>query len=124
MQLNKVNLDNNQTEKEILDILKQILKWQKLQGMKILKDLIILALDDNSKKYVYEKTGELNRDELCKQLEMSSATLSKWWKDWFNLGIIEQDGKGYSKIISLKEIGIEVPSIEIISPSKIIKNNK
>lgn len=117
MQSNNVNLDNPQKE-EVLDILKQILKWQKIQGTKILKDLIISALDDNYKKYAYEKTGELNRDELCKQLVISSATLSKWWKDWFSMGIIEQEGKGYSKLISLKDLGIEVPTIEEITSSR------
>jgi len=89
------------------EILKEILKWQKLQGMKILRELIPLLIDTDEKKKVYELTdGKNTAREINKKTGVALGTISGWWQEWHVNGIlVKEDGK-YEKIISLKELGL------------------
>ena len=98
---------NQETNK----LLSEILKWQKLQGMNILMDLVPKLLDSDEKKIVYEMTdGKNKREDIIKETGCSAGAISSWWIDWCSKGILEKiDGGRYKKIISLAEIGIAVP---------------
>lgn len=88
-------------------ILKDILKWQKLQGMKILRELIPQLLNDEKKKIVYEMTdGSTPRRQIEKAAKVAGGTISNWWNIWYSYGILIKEGKKYKKIIPLKELGM------------------
>ncbi len=94
---------------EIKQLLKEILKWQRIQGIKTLKEILYTLLDDkdNIKKIVYENTdGEKTVRDLQKISKTNISTISKWWNEWYSLGILEKKGQKYKKIISLKELSI------------------
>lgn len=98
-------MDDNNTN----EILKEILKWQILQGKEILRELIPKLLDNNDKKRVYEMTDGIRTSiEIKKVVGVSDATVSNWWNIWYSFGILEKEGRKYKKIISLKDIGIDI----------------
>ena len=100
-------------DEESKQILREILKWQRLQGFKTLKELMPSLLDNDKKKIVYEMTdGKITQSEIIKKIHMSSATITDWWKEWHAYGIIIQEGKKYQKIISLEKLGIEIPTLD------------
>lgn len=92
-------MDDNNTN----EILEEILKWQILQGKKILRELIPKLLDDKNKKIVYEMTdGENTIRDIEKKTNIDKSTISQWWNIWHSFGILEKEGRKYKKIISLK----------------------
>ncbi|MBN8585867.1 MAG: hypothetical protein J0M37_12305 [Ignavibacteria bacterium] len=91
-------------------ILNEILKWQKLQGIAIIRELIPKLLDESKKKLVYEMTdGKNSQATISKKTGVAGGTISNWWNLWYSYGILTkgQDNR-YNKIISLKELGINV----------------
>ena len=97
-------------DEETKGLLRDILKWQGFQGTKILRDIIPSILDSEEKKLVYEHTdGQKTARDLLNIANIGLGTLSRWWNDWHSQGILEKKGKKYQKIISLKELGIEIP---------------
>ncbi len=102
--------------KETNEILLEILNWQKLQGLKILRELIPLLFDDEKKKMVYELTdGKNSQTDIAKKIGIAGGTISNWWNLWYSYGLLLKEKNRYKKLISLKEI-------ELLSKSK--KNEK
>jgi len=95
-------------DEETKTILKEILKWQKLRGIKILREILPILLDTDEKRIVYENTdGQKSARDIMKIVNVGLGTLSRWWNDWYSQGILEKSGQIYVKIASLKELGIE-----------------
>lgn len=80
-----------ETDSEIKDLLKDLIK---LTASPILQKEL---LDDRTKS-LFELTGELTAEQICKKLKMSKPTVLTMWKKWELLGIIKREGKGYKKI--------------------------
>lgn len=86
-------------------ILNEILKWQRLQGITILKDLIPSLLNEDKKKLVYEMTdGKNSQLIIAKKVGVAGGTISNWWNIWYSYGILTKDGTKYTKIISVKDL--------------------
>jgi len=116
------------TSPETDKLLKEILKWQKLQGVKLLRDLIPTVLSDEKKKIVYELTdGKTPRTDIEKIANIAGGTISNWWNSWYSYGILIKEGSRYKKIIPLNDLGIEV-SVQTSNKTKVnvtgIKENE
>ncbi len=95
---------------ETNDILREILKWQRLQGIGMLRKIIPQVLDTEKKRMVYEMTdGKTPRSQIVKALGVSSGTVTRWWSSWFAYGILTRSGRRYAKIISLRDLGEDKP---------------
>lgn len=95
-------------DEEIKTLLRDILKWQKLQGIRVALELLPKILDTEEKKIVYDMAdGKNGIKEVQAKLKVATGTIHKWWNDWLAKGILEKKGQKYQKIISLKELGIE-----------------
>lgn len=93
---------------ETNDLLREILKWQKIQGLAIMRSLIPTLLDSKAKKAVYDLTdGTLAVKEISKKTGVATGTVSNWWKKWFSEGILSREGDRYIKIVSLKDLLVE-----------------
>jgi hypothetical protein len=91
-------------EKEILE---EILKWERLKGIQILRHLLLELLDTDEKKILYEMTnGENGVKEIRAKAKIAAGKISKLWNTWYANGILEKEGQKYRKIISLKEIDL------------------
>ena len=101
----------SEQNKEILSLLRELVKWQRFSAISPLKEIINSTLDKKEKLSVYEMTdGKNKREDIIKETGCSAGAISSWWIDWCYKGILEKiDGGRYKKIISLAEIGIAVP---------------
>ena len=94
-------------DEETKGLLRDILRWQKLQGIKILRESIPSILDSEEKKLVYEMAdGKNSIKEVQAKAKIATGTIHKWWNGWLAQGILEKKGQKYQKIISLKELSI------------------
>jgi transposase len=94
---------------EIKQLLKEILKWQRLQAVNVALELLPKILDTKEKKVVYEMAdGKNGIKEVQAKVKIATGTIHKWWNDWLAQGILEKKGQKYQKIISLKQITIEI----------------
>ena len=99
---------------EIKDILRELLKWTKFQGMQKVKEVLESVLDNDSKKMVYELSDGRSSSNISETVELSDQSVRNYWKDWSRLGIMEvhpEYKRRYRRVFSLKEVGIEVPQI-------------
>ena len=97
--------------KEIVQLLRELVKWQKFSAITPLKEIIVSTLDKKEKLLVYDMTdGKNKREDIIKETGCSAGAISSWWIDWYSKGLLEKgEGGRYRKIISLGEIGIAVP---------------
>lgn len=90
-----------------IEIWKEILKWEKFQGIQELRRILPELLDTKEKQILYELTdGKNGVKEIRKKVKIAAGTISKLWNIWHANGILEKGGQKYKKLISLKEIGL------------------
>lgn len=107
--------------KELINLLSEILKWTRFIGKQQLKALLLDNLTEDVEKVVYELTdGKSLREieRICKEngYSVSHATIGNYWEKWAPVGIVEPSKKykgRYERIVSLKEVGIDFPTIEL-----------
>lgn len=88
--------------------LKEILKWQRLQGLAIFKSLFPVLLDSKEKRLVFELTdGTLSVKQISEKAKVATGTISNWWNKWLAEGILYRDGNKYIKIASIKDLSWE-----------------
>jgi len=100
---------------ELKEILKEILKWTKFEGMQKVKQILETELDTDLRKMVYELSDGLSSPEIAQIAKIDPSTIRDYWKDWAVLGIVEihpEYKKRYRRLFSLKEVGIKVPPIK------------
>lgn len=98
-------------------ILREMLKWVKLQGINQAKGVLTGALRNDKEKLVYEYSdGEKTIAEIAKLTGLSFGSVQRCWSRWATLGIVEpiavRGGTRYKKAFSLQAFGIEVPQLE------------
>ena len=109
---------NNETE--IKDILLEILRWTKFEGMQKVKVILENTLETDTKKMVYELSNGLSSPEIAQIVKIDPTTVRDYWKNWAALGIVEihpDFKKRYRRIFSLNEVGIEftIPKTTIVT---------
>jgi len=103
------------SDPEIKDILKEILKWTKFEGMQKVKQVLETTLDNDTKKLIYEMSDGKSSPTIAGIVKVDPTTVRDYWKDWAILGIVEVHPdykKRYRRIFSLKEVGIEVVQVK------------
>lgn len=104
--------ENKETE---LSVLKEILTWTKISGMKQVKAILSEALNDPLKRSLYQLSDGSRsiREILSKfKLKTSRASIQKLWKQWSMLGIGEPisvmgGGQRFKRSFDLDAFGIE-----------------
>lgn len=100
-------------DKETKALLRDILKWQRLQGIQVALELLPKVLDTKEKKIVYEMAdGKNGIKEVQSKVKIAAGTIHNWWNNWLAQGILEKNGQKYQKIVSLKELGIPFGEIK------------
>ncbi|MBU7036699.1 MAG: hypothetical protein HXS52_02115 [Theionarchaea archaeon] len=104
-----------ESSRKLLEVLEEILKWTKFQGMQNVKVILESELDDISKKLIYELSDGRSSPEIAKIAGVASKTVRNHWKKWCAMGIMEihpDYKKRYRKVFSLEEVGIQPPETE------------
>jgi len=79
------------------------------------KELILSTLNSDIKILAYHLSdGEKSTREIAHIVNMNMNTVSRWWREWKILGIVNPvlNGRRMKKLFSLEELGIEVPKIQ------------
>jgi hypothetical protein len=99
----------------IIDYLHELVVWTKLVHRTHVAEWFTRILDSEEKRFVYQYSdGERSVRELGDLAGVSKALISAWWRDWDQLGIMEQSRRvpgRRRRMVSLDELGIEVPAL-------------
>lgn len=76
-------------DKEIKDLLKELLKWTKFEGMQKVKQVLEANLDSDVKKLIYEMSNGQSSPEIAQSVGIAEHTVRNYWKDWSIIGIVE-----------------------------------
>ena len=104
-------------DERIVDLLKEILKWTRFQGMISVKGVLLDTLKKDEEKVAYESSEGRGSKEVAKLAGISHQTVVNYWKKWATLGIVEplkvRGGLRYRRSFSLSDFDIEVPKMKV-----------
>jgi len=107
---------------ETVQLLREILKWIKFDGMQRVKNTLIDVLQKDVEKVIYEFSDGRSSIDIAKLAGVSHQTVVNYWKKWSRLGLVEAErargGTRYKRVFSLEDFGIEVPQLEEVKPEK------
>jgi len=102
---------------EIIELLGEILKWIKFDGMQRVKNTLMDVLQKDVERIVYEFSDGRSSMDVAKLAGVSHQTVVNYWKKWSRLGLVEAErakgGTRYKRVFSLEDFGIEVPQPKI-----------
>lgn len=94
------------------ELLREILKWIKFDGMQKVKNTLIDVLQKDVEKTIYEASDGKSSIDIAKVAGVSHQTVVNYWKKWARIGLVEaeraQGGTRYRRVFSLEDFGIEV----------------
>lgn len=114
-------VEKEANQNELIEVLSEILKWIKFIGKQELQTILTKSLKEDVEKIIFELSdGRSLREieKICKNSGYSTnrTSINIYWDKWAPLGIVEPSNqyKGrYERIVSLKEVGIDFPSIKL-----------
>lgn len=104
--------------KEIISLLKELLKWTKFQAWGKVKDILLSVLEDDEKKIIYYLSdGKHSSRKIAEKVSVGFSTIVRYWNEWSNSNIVEAipargGGSSYKKIFELENFGITIPNIK------------
>jgi len=106
------------SDSEQTKVLKEILKWIKISGIKEVKSVLEEHFQDDSKKIIYQLSdGTKGTREIAKIVgTVKYVTVSNYWKIWEKIGLGESKsaigGSRFKRSFDLEDFGIKVPEIK------------
>lgn len=101
--------DNEQTQ-----LLREILKWIKFEGMSQVKSVLTATLESDADRLAYQKSdGTIGTVALGKLVGVSNKTIDNMWDAWQKMGLGEKipsrGGTRFKRSFDLEGFGIKVP---------------
>ncbi len=106
-------------------ILREILKWVRLAGIKELKETLANTLDSDDLKRLYHLSdGTKGTIELGKLVGVSPSKVSNTWQTWLRQGLGDavsvKGGNRFRRTFDIEDFGLKVPenrpAPEIVNP--------
>lgn len=103
-----MSADTEQTK-----LLREILKWIKISGIKEVKSLLETQLPNDSKKLIYRLSdGTKGTQEIAKIVGVGYVSVFNYWKEWEKTGLGESisviGGSRFKRSFDLEDFGIKV----------------
>jgi len=103
-------------DEQIIELLKELVKWTKFQAWGKVKDVLINVLKDDEKKKIYHlSNGENSSRNIANEVTTAHTTIVKYWNEWAKFNIVKpinvQRGVRYKKMFNLEDFGITIPKI-------------
>ncbi len=101
-------------EAEQTKLLREILKWIKISGIKEVKSLLEMQLDDDPKRLIYQLSDSTKgTQEIAKIVtNVSYSTVSIYWKQWEKVGLGEsipaKGGSRFKRSFDLEDFGFKI----------------
>jgi len=112
----------------IEELLEEILRWTRLQGMDKLKAVIAANLRSESERLVYEYSdGDRSVRDIEATIGVSRSTVTRYWDKWQRLGIVEKSRKyegRWKRLCSLEDLGIDVPQLPRVAGDQEAEKNQ
>ncbi len=107
-------MSRESTQGHAVELLKELVKWTRFQGILKAKEVLLDTLKSNSERLVYVLSDGRGSQEVGKAAGISHTTVVSYWNKWATLGIVEplrvKGGTRYKSVFSLGYFGIEVPA--------------
>ncbi len=103
----------------IVSLLEELLRLERIDGMRKVETLIKELIKRDVEKLVYENSDGRTSREIAEASSVSHGTVVNYWNKWAKYGLVQElksrGGTRYRKIFSLSDFGIEVPSKKLPS---------
>jgi hypothetical protein len=101
---------NPQAETEILDCVKEILKWVRIQGQPTARAALQAALPEPSHRKIYQSlNGKQTQKQLAETSKTSQPTISRLIAAWQRAGVVDEVSPGrYMRTFDLTSLGIDI----------------
>lgn len=96
----------------LLQELREVKKWARIQGLESLSN-VLSEFDDDELVMYDSATGDNNTSDIADNAGSSSSTVSRRMREWKELGIVEKDGRKWKHIAPLSAMGIERPDLDL-----------
>ena len=109
---------------KLIELLEEILKWTKFEGMQRVKAVLLETLKKDSEKIAYQYSDGRGSLEISNVAGVSDFAIRSYWKKWATMGLVQPSSKfkgRYERLFSLEDLGIEVPTIKVSLPQKELK---
>ena len=116
---NKETIDK---QDKIIELLEEILRWTRLQGVEKARDVLVDTLKTDALKIAYQLSDGRSSTEVAKACSVTSMTVTNYWKRWFTVGVAQPSRKykgRFERVFSLEDLGIEIPVTTVGTKTKI-----
>lgn len=108
---------NDTVDYQIVDLLKEILKWIRFSNIREVRTVLMSILDTEQKRLIYKLSdGKRGSIEIGKTAKVGASTVRRYWQSWARLGIMEpvsvRGGLRYERIFELEDFGFAIPQIK------------
>lgn len=91
---------------EELMLLRELVIWTRFLAREPLQRSLREVLTDPRHQWAYELTdGERTQTEIATAVQLDQTTISDLWAKWRRLGLLDDQGRRPSKLISLNDLG-------------------
>lgn len=104
-------MSSEDIQEKILDEIEEIKKWNRIQGLQTLEE-VLQNFSDRDLIIYNEADGETYLSDIGEKVEREKSTLSEKFNEWHQMGIVQKEGQQWKHVAPLSSMGIEVPEIE------------
>jgi hypothetical protein len=102
---------------ELIEVMREILKWTKFAGAREVRNILTAALDTEQKRLIYHLSdGNTGSVEIAKATNVGDSTVRRYWGSWSRQGIVEalkvRGGERFKKSFNLEDFGIAIPQLK------------
>jgi len=104
--------DDNDYRRRTIELLGEIAKWVRFQGIQLARQVFAEALRKDIEKLAYHYSDGRSSTEIAKIVGVSDFAVRSYWKRWSTIGIAVPSSKfkgRYERLFSLEDLGIEIP---------------
>ena len=103
---------------KIIELLGEILRWTRLQGVQNARAVLTTALKTDTDKIIYHLSDGRPSGQIAKVCGLTEMSIRNYWRRWFTLGITQPSKKykgRFERSFSLEDLGIKVPAMPAAS---------
>lgn len=105
---------SDSSEGEQIRLLREILKWTRISGMKEVKTMLTSVLNEPQKLLAYHLSdGTRSTVEISRNADVATGTIANYWQAWQKQGLGEsvpvKGGARFKRSFDLEELGIDIP---------------
>jgi hypothetical protein len=111
-----------QGSEQILEVLKELLKWNVVTSYGQVKDTLGLALAKPGDRLIYHLSdGTRTGVNISEESGANPAIISTLQSKWTKMGLMRKDQKGYCKQFYLEDFDLEIPEAAALKAAKATK---